>query len=194
MAALMHFLKQFYHIQVFGADASTAQRPDQVASLSLEPVRPNQLSQRINNVVAQLRKDRPTRPALFVIRQGDPTVPSRSFPCCRSSVVLQQAERSKCHSSIQPGDSKRKELVIVRLWLAHVGACRENFLEDPGHMGCLLSTRPGSAGQVGEFAAHLIDAMRLLVLLVASRSAATGAQPGPAIQISCCMLACCCGV
>ncbi|KAK9861048.1 hypothetical protein WJX84_009471 [Apatococcus fuscideae] len=59
-------------VQVFGADASTAQRPDQVASLSLEPVRPNQLSQRINNVVAQLRKDRPTRPALFVIRQGTP--------------------------------------------------------------------------------------------------------------------------
>lgn len=57
---------------MFGPDASTAQRPDQLASLSVEPVRPNQLSQRINNVVAQLRKDRANRPALFIIRQGDP--------------------------------------------------------------------------------------------------------------------------
>ncbi|KAK9850792.1 hypothetical protein WJX84_010745 [Apatococcus fuscideae] len=58
--------------QVFGIDPHTPQRPDQVAGLSVEPARGNEVSQRINNVVAQLRRDRPTRPALYVIRQGTP--------------------------------------------------------------------------------------------------------------------------
>ena len=57
-------------VQVFGIDPHTPQRPDQVAGLSVEPARGNEVSQRINNVVAQLRRDRPTRPALYVIRQG----------------------------------------------------------------------------------------------------------------------------
>ncbi len=57
-------------------DASIAQRPDQAAKLSLEPVRPNEISQRINSVVAELRRAKPTWPSLYIIRQGThPSIP-----------------------------------------------------------------------------------------------------------------------
>ena len=78
-------------MQVFGADASTMQRPDQMAALSVEPVRPNELSRRVNSVVAEIRRGRPTRPSLYTIRQGRSPLLRRAITPAISVTVHQLA-------------------------------------------------------------------------------------------------------
>ena len=59
-------------LQVFGVDPRTTGRgPDQAPTLVLEPARKgSEMSERINAVVNQLRKGRPTYQKCFTVRQG----------------------------------------------------------------------------------------------------------------------------
>lgn len=64
-------------VQVFGLE----QPPPQDAVLSVEPVRQGrELSERLNALIADLRKGRPVYPQCFVVRQGESCF--QESPCC----------------------------------------------------------------------------------------------------------------
>lgn len=59
-------------LQVFGLPQQATQQELQAAKV--EPARDSPLSQRLNNVLGQLRKGNPAHPLCFIVKQGDPQV------------------------------------------------------------------------------------------------------------------------